>query len=284
MENIAIDAAHIKALALDLDGTVLAPGAVLRDRTAAALRGCLDRGIRVIFCTGRAVESAERYRAVIGAAGPMVCYNGAEVVRMPGGDVLGATLLDREVVDFCLDLGRSMGVYFQAYFPKTEHSGEILMAEHDAPEAVMYRNHTGIQPVFGDMKAALAAPGLEGCIKAMFLTEQAVMDRIRPLVRERFGERVYIAQTQPTFLEVMDAGVSKGNGLAIAIEQLGLKACEVLAIGDEENDLPMFSVAGYSAAPANAKEPVRQAAQRVIGSCGEDGVAVFLEDLFELVR
>jgi hydroxymethylpyrimidine pyrophosphatase-like HAD family hydrolase len=146
----------------------------------------------------------------------------------------------------------------------------------------MYRNHTGLQPVFGDLKAALA--GVTGCIKVMFLTEQAVMDRIRPVVRERFGERVYIAQTQPTFLEVMDAGVSKGKGLAIAIEQLGLKADEVLAIGDEENDLPMFAAAGYSAAPSNAKEPVRRAAQQVIGPCGEDGVAVFLEELFDLGR
>ncbi|GHU84198.1 hydrolase [Spirochaetia bacterium] len=279
-----IDPQRIKALALDLDGTVLAPGAGMSERTAAALKGCLDRGIRVIFCTGRAVASAERYRAVIGAAGPMVCYNGAEVVEMPGGDVLGATLLAREAVDFCLDLARRMGVYFQVYFPKTDRTGEILMADHDAPEAVMYRNHTGLQPVFGDVKAALAAPGITGCIKVMFLTEQAVMDRIRVLVRERFGERVYIAQTQPTFLEVMDAGVSKGKGLAIAIEQLGLSANEVLAIGDEENDLPMFAVAGYTAAPGNAKEPVRRAAQRVIGACGDDGVAVFLEELFDLGR
>jgi Cof subfamily protein (haloacid dehalogenase superfamily) len=279
---VTIDPGRIRALALDLDGTVLAPGAVLRDRTAAALRRCLDRGIRVIFCTGRAVASAERYRVMIGAAGPMVCYNGAEVVEMPGGDVLGAVLLDREIVDVCLDLARRMGVYFQVYFPKTDSAGEILMADHDAPEAVMYRNHTGIQAVVGDVKAALAAPGLTGCIKAMFLTEQAVMDRIRSVVKERFGERVYIAQTAPTFLEVMAAGVSKGRGLGIAMERLGISAAGVLAIGDEENDLPMFSVAGYTAAPDNAKEPVRRAAQRVIGSCAEDGVAVFLEDLFDI--
>jgi hydroxymethylpyrimidine pyrophosphatase-like HAD family hydrolase len=58
----------------------------------------------------------------------------------------------------------------------------------------------------------------------------------------------------------------------------------VIALGDEENDIPLFSVAGYSLAPANAKEPVRAAADRVIGPNTEDGVAAFLEEFFSLPR
>jgi len=78
----------------------------------------------------------------------------------------------------------------------------------------------------------------------------------------------------------MNAGVSKGTGLKTVMECRGLKPEEVIAFGDEENDIPMFSVAGFSAAPSNARENVRQAADFVFGSNAEEGLAAFLDDLF----
>jgi hydroxymethylpyrimidine pyrophosphatase-like HAD family hydrolase len=66
------------------------------------------------------------------------------------------------------------------------------------------------------------------------------------------------------------------------MERRGLDAAAVMALGDEENDLPMFEAAGFSAAPANARETVRQAAGLVIGSNADDGAAVFLEEFFQL--
>ena len=90
-----------------------------------------------------------------------------------------------------------------------------------------------------------------------------------------------MARTYPTFLEIMNAGVSKGEGLKTAMKCRGLKMDELIAFGDEENDLPMFSVAGFSAAPSSAKEKVRQAADFVFGSNAEEGLASFLENLFK---
>jgi Cof subfamily protein (haloacid dehalogenase superfamily) len=276
--------AAVKALALDLDGTALLPGNVFSGRTLRALKACQERGIRIIIATGRAVDAAERYRLETSACGPMVYFNGAEVVDMPSRTILSSTLLSPEVVNFCVDISRSMGVYFQIYLPGSPGSengkgpGEILMAEKQTPEAEMYRDHTGIVPVMGDIKEAMAAPGVSGCIKSMFITEPDVQDQIRPRLVERFGGSIYVARTYRTFLEVMDAGVSKGQGLRFAMEYLGLKAEEIVAIGDEENDLPMFAVAGFTAAPANAKEAVREAADLVIGANTEDGVAAFLEE------
>jgi hydroxymethylpyrimidine pyrophosphatase-like HAD family hydrolase len=64
------------------------------------------------------------------------------------------------------------------------------------------------------------------------------------------------------------------------MECRGLKPEEVFAFGDEENDIPMFDVAGFSAAPSNAREKVRQAADFVFGSNAEEGLAAFLEKMF----
>jgi Cof subfamily protein (haloacid dehalogenase superfamily) len=276
-----LDPHSIKALALDLDGTTLRPGNILSERTLAALKACLKKNIQIILCTGRAVEAAEKYRIPMGAEGAMVYFNGAEVVDMPEGKVLQSTLLAKEVVDFCTDISRSMGVHYQTYFPATaEDPREILMIERDSPEAEMYRNHTGLIPVIGDIKKNTALPGFSGCIKSMFIVEQSVQDEIRLKLIERFGDTIYVARTYPTFLEVMNASVNKGAGLRFAMEKRGLKPEELIALGDEENDLPMFSVASFSVAPANAKDKVKSAADLVIGANTEDGVAAFLEETF----
>ncbi|MDR2478562.1 MAG: Cof-type HAD-IIB family hydrolase [Treponema sp.] len=283
-----INPKKIKALALDLDGTALLPDASLGERTIQCLKQLMERGIQVIFCTGRAIEGAERFRAAIGAEGPMVFFNGAEVVDVPVGNMLSATLVDTEVVDFGVDLARSLGVHYQIYLPAGAASGngankwEALVIDKPTPEAEMYQRHTGITPVVKDLKTAIAVPGLAGCVKAMFITDPSRHDEIRQKMLDRFGSRIYIARTFPTFLEIMNAGVSKGAGLRTAMQHRGLKREEVIALGDEENDLLMFNVAGYSAAPANAREKVKEAADRVFGSNTEEGLAVFLEELFKI--
>ncbi|MDR0624513.1 MAG: Cof-type HAD-IIB family hydrolase [Treponema sp.] len=277
------DISVVKALALDLDGTILRPDTTLSERTVSVLKSCMGRGIQLILCTGRAVAGAERFRQAIGAGGPMVYYNGAEVVDMPAGTVLRAALLDLDVADFCVDLARRRGLHFQVFFPAMPGGpGETLMIEKHGPEAEMYRRHTGIEPVLGDLKKVIAEGGMPGCIKGMFIAEPEAQEYIRPRLTERFGGRIYAARTFPTFLEIMAAGVSKGAGLRAAMEKRGLAAPDIIALGDEENDLPMFEAAGFSAAPANAKEKVREAANVVIGSNADDGAAQYLAALFSL--
>jgi hydroxymethylpyrimidine pyrophosphatase-like HAD family hydrolase len=208
----------------------------------------------------------------------MVYFNGAEVVDMPAGKVLSSTLVSPEVIDFCVDMARGMDAHFQTYFPANSEHGEILMIEKDRPEAEMYRKHTGLSSVTGDIKAALAQPGVEGCLKGMFVAEIEVQEKIRPLLAKRFGNSIYITRTFPTFLEVLAAGASKGEGLSVALRARGILPEETLALGDEENDLPLFDAAGFSLAPSNAKEIVRQKAGFVCGSNAEEGVALWLEE------
>jgi len=275
-----LDITKIKALAVDLDGTALLPDTSMGERTARCLRGLVERGIQVMICTGRAVEASRRYYDAIGASGPMVFFNGAEVADVPGVRVIASRLLGLDVVDYGLDLARSMDIHYQVFFPPRDTPWEALLIEKQRPEAEMYHNHTGITPVVADLKAVIAEPGAKGCYKAMFICRPELHDDLRRAMRERFGDTVYLARSFPTFLEIMSAGVSKGEGLKTALKHRGLKPEEVLAFGDEENDLPMFAVAGFSGAPSSAKENVRRAADFVFGPNTEEGLAVFLEEIF----
>ncbi|MCL2804808.1 MAG: Cof-type HAD-IIB family hydrolase [Treponema sp.] len=286
-----IDIKSIKALAIDLDGTTLLPNTTLGDRTRDCLRTLISRGIQIIISTGRAIESSEKFRSAMGAEGPMVFFNGAEVADMPAGKILHANMIGLDVVDFCTDLARDLGILFQVYLPAgiSPYTGRedpqqkwgALVIEKNCSEAEMYSKHTGITPVvIKDLKSIAVMPELKGCIKGMFVVDPCVQDEIRARIKNRFGEQITIIRSFPTFLEVINTGVSKGEGLLIAMQHRGLKPQEVIAFGDEENDLPMFPVAGFCGAPANAREKIRNAADFVYGSNADEGLALWLEGQF----
>jgi Cof subfamily protein (haloacid dehalogenase superfamily) len=278
---------HIKAVASDLDGTLLMPDKTLGERTLKALGACRDRGIKVILATGRGVESVEPYRRTIGAPGPQVYYNGAEVLDMPAGKTIHARLLAAAAVLFCLELARKQGLYLQAYFPAGSLPAalgvpapdrEILLAEKLGPESDYYLKNSGLQALAGDLEGALSVPGLPGIIKCMFITKEERLEGLKNSIRERFGNSVTIVRSSPIYLEILAKGVSKGVGLVRALEYLRIDPKDTIVFGDEENDLPMFAAAGYSAAPANAANMAREAAGFRIGSNAVEGVAAFLEE------
>jgi Cof subfamily protein (haloacid dehalogenase superfamily) len=282
---------HIKALASDMDGTLLMPDKTLSERTLRALGACMERGIHVILATGRGVESVEPYRKTIGSSGPHIYYNGAKVVDMPAGNVIHARLLDSAPVLFCLELARKKGLYLQVYFPAGAFpagafsgetagapDGEILLTEKLRPESEYYLKNSGLQAREGDLETALSVPGLPGLIKCMFITKEEYHEEIKNSVRERFGDSLTIVRSSPIYLEFLAKGTSKGTGLIHALEYLRVDPKEALVFGDEENDLPMFRAAGYSAAPANAINAALETASFRIASNADEGVANFLEE------
>ena len=233
-----------------------------------------------MLCTGRAIESSSRYYNAIGAQGPMVFFNGVVVVDVPGLRHISSNLMSLDVVNFGIDVAHSMGIHFQVFLPAEKNNWETLLIEKQCPESQMYQKHTGIMPKMANLKEAIANPNLKGCVKAMFICQESLVGEIRQKMHDRFGSKIYMVRTFPTFLEIMDGGVSKGEGLKTAMECRGLKPHEIIAFGDEENDLPMFKIAGFSAAPSSAKENIRQTADFVFGSNAEEGLAAFLEETF----
>jgi Cof subfamily protein (haloacid dehalogenase superfamily) len=274
--------AAIKALALDLDGTTLLPGAILGERTVRALRAVAARGIRVIFCSGRSPASIEPFRALVGTEGPAVCFNGAVVADLPAGNAAHMAFLPREAGEYCAALSRETGVYVQAYISRSAAPFSCsLLADRDGPEAESYRQHTGSRAVPGDLAAAFRDGQNRDCIKIMFISDDAdKLETLRARIRADYGGGLYVTKSSPRYLEVLAGGASKGSGLAFVMRALRLAKEDVIAFGDEENDLPLFEAAGHSAAPANALPPVRARAEYQIASSAEEGVAAFLEAAF----
>jgi Cof subfamily protein (haloacid dehalogenase superfamily) len=274
-------AESFKALVFDLDGTLLAPGAVLTERTLKAVKSCEKKGLEIILATGRAVEASEKYRAPLGATGPMIYFNGAIIADMPENKILHTTLMAKEIAEFCVDLSLERGIYFQMYIPGTPSKpGQPLLAGRDDIQRDKYHKHTGILAELCDLKGLLHKPELPGIIKGMFLAEPEILDKLRPVIEARFGDDVYVVRSTSTFLEILNPGVSKGLGLGLALKDRGIRPEEAMVFGDEENDLPMFDHAGFAVCPSNAKDNVKARADYITPSNAEDGIAAFLEEVF----
>lgn len=269
---------NIRALALDLDGTILHTDASLGIYTKETLRLCIEQGITLIFCTGRSPEGAEPYRLAIGASGPMVFYNGACVVDVPAGEVLQATLLEKEVVLACLSLVRKEDLHFQVYTPDNR-----LYYERDRPEARAYEKRTGVQGTVVDMEKLFSAghrdlfpESYSGVIKAMVIASPEQLSLVERFLDERYGPAVYHTRSHETYLEILSPAVSKGRALARALELRGLTKEQTLAFGDGENDLPLLDVAACLVAPENADPRLKERACQVVPSCDEEGPARFI--------
>ena len=113
--------------------------------------------------------------------------------------------------------------------------------------------------------------------KAVVAFEQTYLDQQLAKIPADFKERYEIIKTRDVLLEFMPKGVTKAYGCQLLAEHLGITADEVMAIGDEENDLPMIEYAGLGVAMENAVPMVKAAADVVTASNTNDGVAQVVE-------
>lgn len=113
--------------------------------------------------------------------------------------------------------------------------------------------------------------------KIMFVDEPEVLDAQMINIQKIFDDSYYVVRSLPEFLEVLNKKANKGNALTDLIAELGLKEEEVMAIGDQHNDLTMFAIAGTTVAMGNAIPELKEAATYVTESNANHGVAVALE-------
>ncbi|MDR0409933.1 MAG: Cof-type HAD-IIB family hydrolase, partial [Spirochaetaceae bacterium] len=275
MEKLEKD--KIKAIVVDLDGTTLGDDAKLTERTCRALRGCMAKGLRVIIATGRSAESAEPYRAALGAEGPMVYYNGSMVLDMPSRAVIDSHYIEQEAIAACADIARAGGSQFCVFLCKKDDLfSEILATENPSDSAANYSERSGLEFLYGELGDIIRA-GDSYCIKGIFVDEEKKLRRVRENIHEKLGGKVTCVMSADYILEILPIGVSKASGMSAALKSYGLSPRDAIAFGDEENDIEMLSLAAYSVAPSNARHSAREAAKLTIDAHNKDGLAVFLE-------
>jgi len=266
----------IRLIALDLDGTLIDDELVLRDRTKAAIAGALDRGVGVSIVTGRMATSAMAFARELRLVDPIVGYQGAIIRAIPTPDRgrLGRILLHRplaaaaarEAIEWTREIGLD---------PHVNHLEKFVIRADD-PRAEDYSAFLGGRMIVtDDLMSWLRKP----VSKVIAVSEEPIDEAILDVARDRFAGRANVTISHPRFLEFLRPGVTKGATVRWLARRAGVPMGNVLAIGDQYNDLEMIAAAGHGAAMPHAPGPVVAAGRYVAAPLAEEGAAQLIEQL-----
>jgi Cof subfamily protein (haloacid dehalogenase superfamily) len=267
---------RIRLVALDLDGTLVGDDLRLPPRTVATIRAVVASGVHVALATGRMTSSALPYALELGLRAPLVGLQGALVREMPapGSPRLGRLLLHRPLA---ADVAREAMAWSRAagLTPHVNHLERMVLPASDDRADDYSRWAFGPVLLVPDVDAWVRGP----VTKVISVGAPPLPERLLDRARADFAGRADPTVSHPMFLEFLAPGVNKGRAVRYLARRLGVDLRDVLAIGDQRNDIEMLLEVGTGVAMADAPEAVRAVARLVAPPLADEGAAQVLEEL-----
>jgi Cof subfamily protein (haloacid dehalogenase superfamily) len=260
----------IKLLALDLDGTLLDSRGHVTDDNRRAIRAAEDRGVLVTIATGRRFRDARPVGLELDLNAPLITHNGALLKYAESLETISASLLAPETSDEILRVGKEFG-------------GDALLSADPQGKGTLYYDrisddnfplqkylrwsetlhgdeaHTAVSHV-DDLRSIL---GDAQVIHISFSGTCSRMEEMVEVLNGELGGTVTILSTiypqrNFTLIDILPPDASKGHGVEKLAAINGLTAQEVMAMGDNFNDLEMLAFAGTPVVMGNADPSLRE--------------------------
>lgn len=254
----------IKLLALDLDGTTLNSRGEVTDETRTAIRSAEEAGVLVTIATGRRFRDAQPVGIELGLNSPLVTHNGALLKYAETRETVAYSLLS---VETSLEIVRAGKLAGGDALVSTDPRGDgtLLYDRVSQDNLPLQKYIRWSRALHGehDRASVVHVELLEDVIHVhetvhiSFSGSCASMSELESSLRHEFGDRVTILatvypRTDFTLLDILPPDASKGHGVAKLAEINNLSPGEVMAIGDNFNDLEMLEYAGTAVVMGNA--------------------------------
>lgn len=259
----------IKAIALDLDGTLVGDNHYVSENNRRAIWHAAQKGVTILLTSGRPYASVRKIAEEIGLSelgGYMVSYNGAHVTDAKTGQILFLKTVPQGTLK---RLEALLGEWKQAELFAYNDSSMLLTAKdhpYGSKIAEGLRLPIEVLPDFS------AAHQKEFC-KFVVAGERALLREIYGQLKITFSKDVCCIYGGGNFIEIMPTGVTKATGTAAVLQKCGIVPKQLMCCGDSENDLAMMQYAGRPVAMGNATADVKAYARYTTGRYDEDGVA-----------
>lgn len=263
-----------QVVASDLDGTLLSPVHTITTYTSETLSKLTAKDIHFIFATGRHHVDVAQIRKNLAIDAYMITSNGARV-----HDLKGKLLTEHNIIPEIAQELFSLYYANKQILTQVFRHDEWFIARDHAKQSEYYVE-SGFNPRFYHPDTLPT----DGVGKIFFTCErQEPLHQLEHSLKQRFGQDVHISFSLPVCLEVMAAGVSKGQALEQLLLQLGYSLDQCIAFGDGMNDKEMLSMVGKGCIMQNAHDRLIDALPQceVIGSNQHDAVARYLRDLYQ---
>ncbi len=277
--------AQYRLIAIDLDGTLLSPTGHVTPRVKAAVRRVLDAGLLICFATGRnwtesrtVIEAVEHYGTAVFVGGAMVIDTEKRLTlhRMLMGPQLAA-----EVCRLLEESGHAA-----LALQDTHAAGVDYLVSGQVPLNHATRHWMNVTAAAVHLVPSLADHPHEHTVRVGICAAPAEVREVKEQLLQQFGPRVtaqslFVPAYDVEVLEVFDPSVNKWQGILHVARHHGIEPSQIIAIGDDINDIAMLQNAGLGVAMGNARPEALAVADRVIGSNQEEGLADFLDELVQ---
>jgi len=269
----------IKMIAIDIDGTLVNSEKQVTPRVKKAILRAKEQGIKVVICTGRPLMGVKPLLQTLGLDAQddqyVICFGGAATYATGGELINEYPISYNDYIDLEA-LSRKLKLHFHAISEDRIYTADKDIGEYTLHEAnlvsmgISYRTPEEMQHI--------------KLIKSMYVDDPETLDLAiqQQQLFEPLQDRVTFTKSAPFYYEANANGVNKGQALQILCAKLKLTADNVMAIGDEANDLSMIQFAGYGVAMENAIVEVKDAAQEITADNDHDGVALAIEEILNI--
>lgn len=280
----------IRLLALDLDGTLLDSRGRISERNRLAIDNAREQGVRVALVTGRRFRDSRPVALELGLDIPLISHNGALTKHAETLQTVSVLPLPLPAAREALRIGRDAGA--DALLSDDHEGLGVLVYDHlHVDNTAVHRYLAWARRIHGDEEGGNALQQVSSLedyldhepIHLAFSGRCAAMDQLEEILHAEIGSTVKILGTKYleqdfTLLDVVNPAASKGAGVAAAAAELDIDREEIMAIGDNYNDLEMLIFAGTGVVMANAPLSLREiAGLHPTASNGDDGVALAIE-------
>ncbi len=268
----------IKAILLDIDGTLTNHKKEITPLTKKALMDAQDLGIRLVIASGRPAKGIYQYGDQLDMEnhhGLFVCYNGAKVIDCETKE----TYVD---VTFSTDTAKKVLHHMKKFDVIPVVTSDTHMLVEDVYHCMIKDGTREFNVIQYESRMnnykLMEVDDLEKYVntpqnKILTAGDSSYLLEHYQEMREPFEDELNMMFTSNFYYEFTAKGVDKGSALTIAMDKLGIQKEECIAFGDAENDISMLKYAGISVAMGNAQEAVKKIATLVTDDNEHDGIA-----------
>ncbi len=269
---------HISLIVIDIDGTLLNPAGEITPYTRSTILAAQQAGIVVTLATARRYCNTAQIANDLGLTGPIILYDGAMIVQHPQANILSSRPLNAAIAQEAVNI-----LVRHSIQPVVHPDGGLAEEIWTGPVEL---DNLWIDAYFAAYPErmrrmsydTLCANHHDPLRVGAFTTEEAIQSVLPEIAQLNCTwTTTRRGSYNSAELVVMDKGCSKASGVTTLAGSLGISLQEIMALGDNNNDIEMLKTVGWGVAMGQASESVQSAANVVTASNGEDGAAQAIE-------
>ena len=256
----------------DIDGTLLNHERELSTLTISEIKRIKDQ-IPVVLISSRMPSAMTHLQKQLEITQqPLICYNGGLI--LVNNTIIHSTYIDPDIILALHRFNSNVNIHISVY-----HNDDWYVPEMDFWANREARN-TKVDPIVKPLQDVIELWSTEskGAHKIMCMGEEEHIDKTYAFLEQEFSEKLHLYRSKPTYIEIAHRDISKLTAIEVLLEDhFKTPMSEVVAFGDNYNDIEMLKAVGTGVAVANAKPEVLEIADIVTQAGKENGVANYIK-------